>query len=57
MGKGVPMNETMQTILALGLAGAALGYLLWRGLRRRGGSGCSDGGCGCDKAKLKPKRK
>ena len=51
------MNETMQTILALTLAAAALGYLLWRGLRRRGGRACSDSGCDCGKAALKPKQK
>ena len=52
-----PMNDTWQTITALGLAGVALGYLLWRGLRRRGASPCADGGCGCDKGGLKPRVK
>jgi hypothetical protein len=48
------MNEIWQTLIALGLVGAALGYLIWRGLRRRGASPCADGGCGCQKAALKP---
>ncbi len=49
------MNETTQTILALGLVAAALGFLLWRGLRRRG-SACEDSDCGCDKGALKKPR-
>lgn len=51
------MNETWQTIVALVLVGAALGFLLWRGLRRRGQNACSDGGCGCAKGALKPRKK
>ncbi len=50
------MNETTQTIIALGLVAAALGFLIWRGLRRRGG-GCADAGCGCGKSALKKPRK
>jgi len=49
------MNETMQTIIALGLVAAALGFLLWRGLCRRG-SACEDSDCGCDKGALKKPR-
>ncbi len=49
------MNETTQTIIALGLVAAALGFLIWRGLRRRGG--CEDAGCGCGKSALKKSRK
>ncbi len=47
------MNETAQTIVALGLVAAALGFLLWRGLRRRG-SVCE--GCGCGQGALKKPR-
>ena len=51
------MNETMQTILALALVAAALGYLLWRWRRRRKESPCARGDCGCGKAALQPRRK
>jgi hypothetical protein len=51
------MNETWQTIIALALTGAALGYLLWQGLRRRGASPCSQGQCGCAKTAIKHRRK
>lgn len=49
------MNETLQTILALGLVLAALGFLLWRGIRKRG-SACEDSDCGCGKGTLKKPR-
>ena len=49
------MNETAQTILALGLVAAALGFLLWRGVRRRG-SVCEGSGCGCGQGALKKPR-
>ena len=49
------MNETAQTIVALGLVAAALGFLLWRGLRRRG-SVCEGSGCGCGQGALKKPR-
>jgi hypothetical protein len=50
------MNETMQTILALGLVAAALGFLVWRWLRRRG-SACDDADCSCGKSVLRKPRK
>jgi len=49
------MNETMQTILALGLVAAALGFLFWRWLRRR--NACDDAGCDCSRNVLRKRRK
>lgn len=49
------MSETLQTILSLALVLAALGFLLWRGLRRRG-SECDGSDCGCGKGTLKKPR-
>ena len=52
------MSPTFQTIAALAIAAAALGWLIWRSLAKSGKPGCG-GGCGCPtteiKAKLKPK--
>ena len=50
------MNETLQTILALGLVAAALAFLIWRWLRRRSGA-CDDAGCDCGKSVLRKPRK
>jgi hypothetical protein len=50
------MNETLQTILALGLVAAALGFLVWRWLRRRGRA-CDDAGCDCTRSSLRKPRK
>ena len=51
------MSETLQTILALGLVGLALAYLLWRWLLRRRGGACDDAGCDCARGALrKPKK-
>ncbi len=49
------MNETMQTILALGLVAAALLFLIWRWWRRR--STCEDAGCDGGKSVLRKPRK
>ncbi len=51
------MDQSTQTLLALGLVFAALGYLLWRWLGRRRGSACEDSGCGCDKRVLKKRNR
>jgi hypothetical protein len=51
------MDQTAQTLFALGIVGAALAFLLWRWFGRRRGSACDDGDCGCSKGALKKPRK
>jgi hypothetical protein len=40
------MTPGQQTIAALGIVALTAGWLLWRGLARRGHPGCGNEGCG-----------
>jgi hypothetical protein len=50
------MSSTLQTVIALGLVGAAAGWLIFSALRKKHSSGCGGGGCAAVSPEVKKLR-